>query len=445
MLATLKFALVMGLWIAMNTNANAQPKCTGFYDRATLLRTQDQMRPGIEENLREVILPMLTLAERRSLSGVALAFPLELGDSLMNFYADLDHRTIHMPVCSLRFLRDIVLAYAWLHQSGHSLQPVTDYLAMLRSGGRERFASGHYRPLEVLGIPDDALRDPRVEASFQRMFGTAVVFALGHELGHLFYGHGHAKGAESQQQEADADRFALELMRRVGDIPVGIVPFFMIAAHLEAYVSDFREDTAYSTYLATTSHPASTARLLAVADHLVMNQASFSRSGTRGETVQKLATEIRQLVKYFADPTVQTLVRQSGFTGSPESLGGRNSQGSIAPLGGRQASTPFSGSYRGKWQDASGTDFDIDMTLQRNGDGTIRGFYTFGTANVVAGKVEIEGIMSGSKLFYNWKWGRDYFGKGVLEVASSGRMAAGTWGYNRTDVGAGTLELTRVD
>lgn len=104
---------------------------------------------------------------------------------------------------------------------------------------------------------------------------------------------------------------------------------------------------------------------------------------------------------------------------------------------------PFSGSYRGKWLDAKGTDFDVEMTLTLRGD-AVRGSYTFG-AGMSAGNVAIEGTVSDNTLFYNWKWGAAYFGKGMLKPDGSGRELVGTWGYNRAESGAGTWKLYRAD
>jgi hypothetical protein len=76
---------------------------------------------------------------------------------------------------------------------------------------------------------------------------------------------------------------------------------------------------------------------------------------------------------------VQDLIRQKGQTAKPEQLGPRKPGAIIAatpPAGGGSA-VPFSGSYRGKWLNARGADFDVEMVLTRQGD-TVRGSYAFG-------------------------------------------------------------------
>jgi hypothetical protein len=412
----------------------------GFYDRKTLVYWQGQTPPGIEENFREVIWPKLTPEEKRSLGRVVLDFPLEDTQHPMNFYAVAGggKKTITLPVSSLRFLGDMAVAYAWLNASGYSIDPVTEYLAMLKYQWPDGLAGRRYRPREALGIPDDATSNARVNTQFQRIFGTAIVFVLGHELGHLYYQHGTNVSPErSREQEEEADRFGMELMRRVGDAPVGMVQFFYILAHLEPYKSDPN----YPARRTTATHPVTSSRLRAIAAGIETNAADFSRTGTQPATLAKIAGDVRTIARNFDDPGVQELIRQKGLSAKPELLGPRKPGASIAaaPAAAGQANLPFSGNYRGKWLNTKGTDFDVEMGLTRQGD-AVRGSYNFGAGNVV-----IEGTVSNNTLFYNWKWGTEYFGKGVLKPDASGRELIGTWGYTQAESGAGTWKLCRAD
>jgi len=412
----------------------------GFYDRKTLVYWQGQTPPGIEENFREVIWPKLTPEEKRSLGRVVLDFPLEDTQHPMNFYAVAGggKKTITLPVSSLRFLGDMAVAYAWLNASGYSIDPVTDYLAMLKYQWPDGLAGRRYRPRDALGIPDDATSNARVNTQFQRIFGTAIVFVLGHELGHLYYQHGTNVSPErSREQEEEADRFGMELMRRIGDAPVGMVQFFYILAHLEPYKSDPN----YPARRTTATHPVTSSRLRAIAAGIETNAADFSRTGTQPATLAKIAGDVRTIARNFDDPGVQELIRQKGLSAKPELLGPRKPGASIAaaPAAAGQANLPFSGNYRGKWLNTKGTDFDVEMGLTRQGD-AVRGSYNFGAGNVV-----IEGTVSNNTLFYNWKWGTEYFGKGVLKPDASGRELIGTWGYTQAESGAGTWKLRRAD
>jgi Peptidase family M48 len=434
----LRLALPLGL-LLLPVEAGALG-WAGFYDRQTLVYWQGQTPPGIEENFREVVWPKLTPEEKRSLGRVTLDFPLENAQHPMNFYAVAGggKKSITLPVSSLRFLGDMALAYAWLHESGYRVDPITDYLAMLKYQWPDGLAGRRYRPREALGIPDDATTNARVDRQFQRIFGTAIVFVLGHELGHLYYQHATTVSPErSRQQEEEADRFGMEVMRRIGEAPVGMVQFFYILALLEPYPSDPN----YPAKRLTATHPVTSSRLRAVAAGIETNSADFSRTGTQPATLAKIAAEVRDITRSFDDPGVQDLIRQKGLSAKPEMLGPRKSGASVAastpPAG--PATLPYSGRYRGKWLNTKGTDFDVEMGLTRQGD-TVRGSYSFGAGNVV-----IEGTVSNDTLFYNWKWGTEYFGKGVLRPDASGRELVGTWGYTKADSGAGTWKLRRAD
>ena len=50
----------------------------------------------------------------------------------MNFYAHSASKLVFVPVSSLRFLQDILAAYAWLSSKRYDLQPVPDYLCMIK-------------------------------------------------------------------------------------------------------------------------------------------------------------------------------------------------------------------------------------------------------------------------------------------------------------------------
>jgi hypothetical protein len=52
--------------------------------------------------------------------------------------------------------------------------------------------------------------------------------------------------------------------------------------------------------------------------------------------------------------------------------------------------------------------------------------------------------VDGNELSFNWKWGTQYFGKGVLKHNASSGKLTGTWGYTQAATGAGTWELDRA-
>jgi Peptidase family M48 len=411
----------------------------GFYDRQRLLSAKALALPGILANFRETMWSKLTPEEQRRLGSVDVVFPLENAEHPMNFYSGVvgGKKTIVFPVSSLCFLSDMMQAHAWLDASGYSLAPITDYAAMLKyQWPPGKLAGRRYKPREALGIPDNALDDPKVHDKFQRLYGTAIVFILGHELGHLYYGHTPKVSPErSREQEMEADRFALELMRRIGDTPVGMVPLFYTFAHLDTYKSD----SWYADERASATHPLSSARLAAAASFLKSHAGDFVYDRGGQLTVLKIASDIQTIATIFEDPGVQELIRNRGLSADPDQLGPRK-VGASAPAGSAGPPTQaFSGRYVGTWKNAKGTGFDVTLSLTRTGT-SVRGSYDFG-----AGTVSVEGTVDGGALHYDWKWGRDYFGKGVLEPDSHGQGLKGTWGYTRAESGAGTWALKRAE
>lgn len=408
----------------------AQDRWAGLYDTATLQHWQAQFRPGLESNLREVLLPRLTPVERLGVLGLRLDMPLRAERHPMNFYADHDAQgpVLSMPVASLRFLGDICLAWAWLNAKGYGLDTVTDYLAILAQRGPEGFVGGSPRPLLALGIPADARDDPRVQRDLQRLFDTAVVFLMAHELGHLQAGHRATSDAsQSRQQERAADRFALEIMRRSAEAPVGVVAFFTIASHLDGVTSAAATGR---------SHPTSPERLHAAAEQVRASAADYARSGTSVDVLQRIASQLTEIAQALQDPGLQALVRIKGLTMRADMLAPRR-QGSLPVAAPPPARGAFAGRWRGTWTDHKGSAFDVVLDL--SGDGSrLSGSYNFG-----AGPVQLEGLVEQGQLHYRWRWGSEYFGRGVLQAQTTDGRLLGTWGYNEQEAGAGRWQLQR--
>lgn len=423
------------------SNVAARADWRGFYEQETLRYWAEQMPPGIEENLREVIWPKLTAAERKALTGVRLAFPLEDASHPMNFYARQDDKTVVMPISSLRFFGDLALANAWLNRNNYTLDTVTDYLGMLKYQWPGKLKGKAHRPLDALKIQANAREDAQTQNTFQRAFGTSVVFVLAHELGHLFHRHGAYSevGLEAaRRNEEQADEFALEIMRRIGEAPLGMPLFFSVLAHLELYPGD----AGYAEPMART-HPVTAGRIQAIAEALETNTADYARTSTNVAItrlkLKDVALQLRTIALVLGDAGAQNLMRQKGLTATestlaPRPIGERISAESAESVGRRG---PFEGAYVGEWLNTKGTSFEGDLILKRRG-ANVTGTFAFGGGNVT-----FEGVADGDQLHFNWNWGKDYFGKGVLQAAESGDELSGTWGYTKGESGAGTWKLRR--
>lgn len=414
----------------------------GFYNESVLKYWEKEMPPGIRENMEEVIWPKLTAKEKQAAGAVTLKFPLELQDSLLNFYAVWGggKSEITLPISSLRFYGDVALAYAWLNRNGYSLDSVTDYLGMIKYQWPEKLKGTAYGPLEALGIPANARDDAATMRVFQKAFEQAVVFILGHELGHLVYRHPHydrITPSEAQHNEEEADAFGLEIMRRIGEPPLGMVLYFTVRAHLES--PEIRDGKVIS---GGSTHPLTSARVRALAAGIEKNAAAFSRTSLDVEKTAagliKVSAKLNEIADGLDDAGVQGLLKQKGLTAKPEMLKPRQDGAiSATPQTVPERATPFNGAYAGEWIDAKNVNLPVEVTLIRKGD-SVTGTYSFGSGNLAIK----DGIIRGDRLHYNWTWGTDYYGKGVLTVGSDGQLS-GTWGYTKSDQGGGSWKLRR--
>ncbi len=430
------------------TDVKASGAWSGFYERATLAQAAENVRPGILDNWQHVILPALTPEERRQLKQVRFLIDLENPDSALNFFAISGE--VHVPASSVRMLGDLVASWIWLNQRKHSTDTVNEYLAILkyqwRSGTLRR---QRYHPLEALGVPANVREDPAIADDYGRAISNALFFIVCHELGHVLYEHegivatDAAASARSIAQEQQADVFALEVMRRIGEVPIGVPMFFMFTTALEPAPGD-------PDYGKPRTHPLSSERIRAVATFLRANARGFARGFRDPATAVAKVNAIADLlvndaapensiVAALESPVIQDLWRQKGLKGRLEDLKPRSTtelaSSTAAPR--RQSSgQAFDGAYQGKWVNQKGTDFDVRMELRRTGD-TVVGSWTFGP-----NRVAVEGTVSNGRLYFDWTRGADYFGKGELYLQPDGRLV-GTWGYTKKTSGGGTWSLGR--
>lgn len=398
-------AIVFAL-LAVATEARA------VYDRATLSEWQPRYERSTTRIFNEVILPAMTQAERRQLGRVPpIDFPLRpAGDWSaypLAFYVPGDRRAITMPISSLKFLDDICTAYAWLQRNGYAIETVSEYSAILRFAKEP--PGGFPPPLEALGVPANALDDPRVDELALGHFVTARTFLLAHELAHILYRHSAASYERSRRNEAEADRFAFQLMGRTPLPPTGALLFFMADAHW-SYIEENPNAT----------HPMSGARVRSAAQWV--DDPAFAR-------------QLVELGRVMDDPDIRNGFVATGRAGDLAALAPRR-PGELprrttvrsSPDGGED--TAFNGHYVGYFTQAPNPgQIPVELVLERSGD-RVSGWYSFGL-----GIGRIEGSIAGSRLDFDWEWANNY-GRGVLHAADA-RSFRGTWGYREANRGAG--------
>jgi hypothetical protein len=406
-----------------------------IYDAAEIETWRPRYQKGWMTNYRGVFLPDFTAEEKARLDGVEFRFePIVPQNEPFAFYSTGDK--VVASAASLKFLDDLSVATAWLDLNGFEQQTVADYMLMLhywpsREGGK--------RPpklLEALCIPADALSNRKVDERANRIFDSVVVFILLHELGHVFWGHPGYVGIPPETARANeeaADRFALDILARVNEAPLGVSVLFLSMANLWENRADFGTDEQYRRAMAARTHPLSSARLQSFASHLAGAGRGFK--GDSRAVALKTSLDISQLALLLGDLDVQRLSASIGHTVIPADLAPRRRGQHLVPSCRAPAPTglPFDGQFHGTVV-LGKTDFDLDAVLRQAGD-RVTGSYSFG-----AGFARIEGVAAASGLTYDWALPPDKGrGSGTLQDGAY----TGTWGMGAADSGGGSVSLRR--
>ncbi|MCC0028797.1 MAG: M48 family metalloprotease [Brucellaceae bacterium] len=421
------FALTLGLGLTP-AGAGALPD----YPQSELAEWQQRYPRGILANYREVILPRLDEADRAKLAGLRFEFPLSIPSREPYAYAaDTQGRTIYMSVQSLKFFDELSIAMAWLDRSGFAVQSALNYLTVLRHWDR---AGSPPRPFEAMCVPDDVLDNTDVDSLSQKMFATAIFFVMVHEIGHVVHAHGGYEGIsreEARRREEEADAFALKVLARTGDLPLGVVTLFLSMTYLQESRTDFSSDQAHQLALAARTHPLSAERLTTFAGQLSEEARNFTDSGLSPVAIAAVAGQVLQVATLSLE--IERLTALTAPTLTPADLGpmrpGDLLARSCQPLEG--TGQPFAGRMKGTVT-VDSEDWDIDAELSRTGD-RVTGRSSYGV-----GISRLEGFVDGNTLHYRWQLGEDT-GRGVL--TRIGESYVGTWGEGESEADGGTLQL----
>jgi hypothetical protein len=444
-------ALLLGVTVVGVTSPIcAQPRdYSSMYEDRLLQQRQPDYRRVILGNLDNVFLPRMTPEERRNLQGVDVQFPLRGPQrGLFEYFAAA--RRVVLPVMSIRFLGDLAVAYAWLDTNKYTMETVTDYISMLKYQDPSRFGGRYPDPRTALGIPANATDDPRVDLISGKILNESISFALLHELGHVLYQHpGYGPGVareRARENEDQADRFALEVLRRVGQPIDGLLFFLLSMAHFVSHRADFGSDAEYQAHLRQDTHPLTSDRVQRLAQYLRTHAADYGRLQDNPEraaqTIRWVADAVdREVVPVLADPDQQRLMAMKGLRVTVETLAPRRRGETMArpvapaPQPGAPA-LAFDGIFDGEMSEGTGT-LPVRAILRRQGD-RVSGVYSFG-----AGQGEISGQAQGDTLIFVWRTGGQS-GRGRVHATGDGGRFSGTWGHGESPTGAGTWNASRV-
>lgn len=412
---------------------------SSLYSDDTLAHWRARYLPGITENLKEVLFPKLDRDERRALANLQIEMPLRAKDgSPLGFYAYPPSATVVLPTMSLKFLDDMSVAFAWLRKNGYSLETAFEYVGLLKYRNEVDFGRWP-APLTALHIPDTALDDPDVNSLANKIFNSAVIFILLHEMGHVLYGHpGYGPGvvrSDARANEAEDDAFALEVMRRLPAQPTGMFLFFQEMVYFGPNRGDFASDVKFQAALDADTHPVTPDRMRAIATILHNRAGDFAAEYSRHqegiEKAKYLSEEIFKVADLAADTGLQRLIAQKSRLATLASLAPRRPGEMLSSGVPAKNINDYAGTYDGTFS-GGGQDFDVRIVLHRNGD-RVSGFYSYG-----AGVGRLDGQVKGDIAYLDWRFGNEY---GRVRLTADNGEITGNWGYVNSDNNGGTWRV----
>jgi hypothetical protein len=272
-----------------------------MYSDRLLKSRVDPYREVISDKLN-VYLAAMPPTQRAALYGIKLDIPLRDDDhNAFGFVAYKDR--VLLPAMSIRFLADLALAQAWLVMHGYAVSTVYDYISMIKY--QQPPPGGWPEPGAALQIPANAADDPMVDQLSLQLFNQALDFVILHELGHVVLEHpGYDSTAtryEVRANEAEADSFALNIMRRVGEPPVGVPFLFALFSHMDRNRADYNDKSAYDLAISQATHPLSSKRMRDAAAVIRANAQDFAKLQVNPERARSRVAEVARQVDDIAD------------------------------------------------------------------------------------------------------------------------------------------------
>jgi len=297
-----------------------------IYPDAELAKDKTRYEQRVGEMYSLGLRKLMDDEEKQKLTGLRIELPPKGRGPLDAYSYKRDGIPIVVfPVLSLKFIEDLSVAYAWRHTNGFTLQPIDEYVAMLKYRRPEDFPGGRVPdPLTALGVPPGICeQDKQVNDLSLRFRNTAWAFILAHELGHLRWEHPGNKQVPpdvSQRNEMQADGFAVDLLSRSDTIPMGMILWFQASVGYLKNRADFRGDAEYHAWMQSeATHPVNPERLrrLAVA---LDRSAAAAQDRNRAETLRFIAVKLKAIGDILAEPDMQRVIVRLAVMGSPDDL-----------------------------------------------------------------------------------------------------------------------------
>lgn len=297
-----------------------------MYPDAVLAGDKARYEERIGELLSFRLCDSIAAEDKPRLCGVHVEYPLK-GSHPLDAYTHTTEMgpTVVLPVLSLKFLEDLSVAYAWRFIHDYTLEPIDEYVAMLKYRNPEDFLGGRVPdPLTALGVPPRILEDDKeVDDLSLRIRNTMWAFVLAHELGHVKYEHpsNFAVAPEvSQRNELVADAYVVELFGRADNIPIGMILWLQASVGYFKNRADFATEAEYLEWARSqTTHPVNAERLQHMA--VALNKSADATLNTTHEEILRfMAVQVIGIGDILAIPDIQRLVARCAILGDPEDL-----------------------------------------------------------------------------------------------------------------------------
>ena len=246
-----------------------------IYSRAELETEAVRLRNAVIRIYEIGLKPSLTAEEKRAIGDFEFIFPSPKdGGHGSDFAATTDGRFLIMPLAALKGLEDLATAFAWRYEQRQLLSAIDLYFTMLRFRDRKDFPGGKYPTImDALSVPKDAYKiDKKVDDLSLRLRNGALAFIIAHELGHIRFKHkpvAQIGALQSQRDETEADRFALDLFARTKTAALGAVMFFQSQIYSLPHRHEYPSEDDWRKHVASVmTHPLSVDRIRAMADHM---------------------------------------------------------------------------------------------------------------------------------------------------------------------------------
>jgi hypothetical protein len=307
------------IWLVLSCLGLAWPAradgIDSIYSPDMLSEWQYRVGAFIQGVFRENITPALTPDEIRQLRSLRFDFPaLAPGQEPLAFWSDGD--AVHLSAASMKFVGDLMLAYVWFGRNGYVETSLDKYMLMLACWSRD---SAPLAPRIALQIPENAGSDADTDLYVTRLTRDAYQFIMLHEIGHVLHDPPMASpdAVHSIAMEIAADRFALDVLSRLHQVPTGASTLFQILSFYETGACA-RSPGQAARHL----HPLNRDRLRQVALDISDSADKYAKDAAP-ETLalfRSLTSETESLADQLDDPAMREFLQQQATTIGPGDL-----------------------------------------------------------------------------------------------------------------------------